>query len=114
MILGCTGCWPAGCTGRWAQLLLRQVQRTHSRRLEAGIGQPHARRRLAAGYMAIARLTNRLPETDLEGIEHRDRNDLAAATADLRDAAATERSVLTGSPWPRGSLRLPRRLPASW
>jgi hypothetical protein len=41
--------------------------------------------------MAIARPANRRLETELEGVEHRDHNRLAAAKADLRDAAATER-----------------------
>ena len=41
--------------------------------------------------MAIARPANRRLDADLEGVEHRDHNHLAAARADLRDAAATER-----------------------
>ncbi len=41
--------------------------------------------------MAIARPANRRLDTDLEGVEHRDHGHLAAAEADLRDAAATER-----------------------
>ena len=82
MILGCTGVQPVAAAG----------SATHSPPAgKPGLAVGHARRRLAAGYMAIARPANRRLETDLEGIEHRDRNDLAAATADLRDAAATER-----------------------
>jgi hypothetical protein len=46
---------------------------------------------LAARYLAIAQAGNRRLEHDFDGLEGRDGNDLAAARADLRDAAATER-----------------------
>jgi CRP-like cAMP-binding protein len=74
--MGCAGLLATGCA---------------SARPTAGPATGQAQRKIAAGYMAIARPANRRLETDLEGIEHRDRNHLAAAKADLRDAAATER-----------------------
>jgi hypothetical protein len=46
---------------------------------------------LAARYLAIAEAGNRRLEHDFNGLEGRDRGNLAAARADLRDAAATER-----------------------
>ncbi|HXY71546.1 MAG TPA: hypothetical protein VEM41_03310 [Actinomycetota bacterium] len=49
------------------------------------------RRALGAQYLVIARSGNRRLETDFDGLEDRDGHDLAAAEADLRDAAATER-----------------------
>jgi hypothetical protein len=42
-------------------------------------------------YLAIAVAGNRRLEADLDPLERRDRNRLARADADLRDAAATER-----------------------
>jgi hypothetical protein len=50
-----------------------------------------ARRALAARYLVIARAGNRRLNADFDPLEDRDRNDLARAKADLRDAAATER-----------------------
>jgi len=44
----------------------------------------------ARSYLAIARPANRRLETDFDGLDDH-RNDLAAAKADLRDAAVTER-----------------------
>lgn len=45
----------------------------------------------AARYLAIARAGNRRLDIDFDRLEGRDRNRLAAADADLRDAASTER-----------------------
>ena len=50
-----------------------------------------ARRALAARYLAIANAGNRRLDADFGRLQGRDRNHLAAAEADLRDAAATER-----------------------
>jgi hypothetical protein len=50
-----------------------------------------ARRALGARYLVIARAGNRRLDADFDPLEERDRNDLARAKADLRDAAATER-----------------------
>jgi hypothetical protein len=46
---------------------------------------------LAAEYLVIARAGNRRLEADFDPLEGRDRNHLAAAKADLRNAASTER-----------------------
>jgi hypothetical protein len=50
-----------------------------------------ARGAIAARYLVIARAGNERLEDDFDPLEGRDRNHLAAAEADLRDAAATER-----------------------
>jgi len=76
VVVGCAGLLATGCA---------------SARPAAVPAAGQAQRKIAAGYMAIARPANRRLEADLEGVEHRDRNHLAAAKADLRDAAATER-----------------------
>jgi hypothetical protein len=49
------------------------------------------RRALAARYLVIAEAGNRRLDVDFGRLEGRDRNRLATAEADLRDAAATER-----------------------
>src|SRR5436190_18319569 len=51
---------------------------------------PAQRKAAARSYLAIARPANRRLETDFGGLDDH-RGDLAAARADLRDAAATER-----------------------
>jgi hypothetical protein len=51
---------------------------------------PAQRKAAARSYLAIALPANRRLETDFDGLKDH-RGDLAAATADLRDAAATER-----------------------
>jgi hypothetical protein len=59
----------------------------------APVGQaisPAQQKAAARSYLAIARPANRRLETDFDGLNDH-RNDLAAAKADLRDAAATER-----------------------
>jgi len=62
------------------------VPRSSTAALTSGV-----RRALAAQYVVIARAGNRRLEIDFDGLEDRDGRDLAAAEADLRDAAATER-----------------------
>lgn len=54
-------------------------------------GATAARRVLAAEYLAIARAGNRRLDHDFDALDGRDRGHLAAADADLRDIAATER-----------------------
>ncbi len=49
------------------------------------------RRALAARYLAIAVPANHKLDHDFDGLKEHQRHDLAAADADLRDAAATER-----------------------
>jgi hypothetical protein len=51
---------------------------------------PAQQKEASRSYLAIARPANRRLETDFDGLDDH-RNDLAAAKADLRDAAATER-----------------------
>ena len=51
-----------------------------------------SRSALAAGYLAIAAAGNRRLEADFDRLNGHDRADLAAARADLQDAAATERA----------------------
>ena len=48
-------------------------------------------RTLAAKYLAIAQPANRQLDHDFDGLKDRENTDLAAAEADLRNAAATER-----------------------
>lgn len=48
-------------------------------------------RALAAQYLVIAAAGNRRLEADFDGLAGRDRHNLRASLADLRDAAATER-----------------------
>jgi hypothetical protein len=50
-----------------------------------------SRRVLAAQYLVIAKAGNRRLEADFDPLEGRDRDHLAAAKADLRNAASTER-----------------------
>jgi hypothetical protein len=50
-----------------------------------------AGRTVAASYLAIAQEGNQRLDIDFDRLEGRDRNRLAAADADLRDAASTER-----------------------
>jgi hypothetical protein len=45
----------------------------------------------ATRYLAIARAGNKRLETDFDGLREAENGDLAAAAADLRDAAVTER-----------------------
>lgn len=87
--LGCAVLLGAGCVaGKPAP------QAQHARSRAAAAGGTAARpenRTAAARYLAIATAGNRRLDTDFGRLEGRDRNRLAAAEADLRDAAATER-----------------------
>jgi hypothetical protein len=70
-------------------------------------------RALAARYLAIAQAGNRRLEHDFDGLEGRDRGNLAAARADLRDAAATELLFdrrLLAIAFPPGTERIARLL----
>jgi hypothetical protein len=70
-------------------------------------------RALAARYLAIAQAGNRRLEHDFDGLEGPDRGNLAAARADLRDAAATERLFdqrLLAIAFPPGTERIVRML----
>ena len=72
-----------------------------------------ARRALAARYLAIAVAGNRRLEIDFDRLAGRDRSDMAAARADLRDAAATERLFdqrLADIAFPAGTEKIARLL----
>lgn len=56
-----------------------------------GLAIRSAGRALGVRYLVIATAGNRRLNADFDPLEGRDRNDLARAKADLRDAAATER-----------------------
>jgi hypothetical protein len=74
---------------------------------------PAARAAAAAGYARIARAGNRRLEIDFTSLAGRDRAHLAAARADLRDAAATERLFdrrLLALRLPAGAGRIARLL----
>jgi hypothetical protein len=87
--LGCAAMLGAGCAaGKPAPPPHQATSPT------AAAGRPAAglaKRAAAARYLAIAKAGNRRLEIDFDRLEGRDRNRLAAAEADLRDAAATER-----------------------
>jgi hypothetical protein len=87
--LGCAALLGAGC----AAAKPAPTARPPASRIAAagGIASGPARRALAARYLAIANAGNRRLDVDFGRLEGRDRNRLAAAEADLRDAAATER-----------------------
>jgi len=68
---------------------------------------------LAARYLAVANAGNRRLELAFDPLEHRDRNNLARAEADLRGAAATERLFdrrLLAISFPQGTNRVARTL----
>jgi hypothetical protein len=82
--LACAALLAAGCSGSGPE----------PAPTPAGTAVPAAAastRALAASYLAIAQAGNRRLEHDFDGLKGRDRDNLAAARADLRDAAATER-----------------------
>jgi hypothetical protein len=87
VILGCAVLLAAGCTGADRPAAPAQA----SPATPAGQALSAAQRKMVArSYLAIARPANRRLETDFDGLDDH-RGDLAAAQADLRDAAATER-----------------------
>ena len=85
-----TGC---GAAGGSAAAPPSQAAPAHpSPAVPAGqVLSPAQRRAAARSYLAIARPANRRLDADFDGLEDDDRDDLAGARADLRDAAATER-----------------------
>jgi len=62
-----------------------------ARDMRSGPISSGVRRALAARYLVIAEAGNRRLEIDFDGLEELGNRHLAAAEADLRDAAATER-----------------------
>jgi hypothetical protein len=78
-----------GCSSAGAPAAAAPAQASQA--APAGQAISPAQQKVAAhSYLAIARPANRRLETDFDGLDDH-RNDLAAAKADLRDAAATER-----------------------
>ena len=88
---GCAGLLAAGCAGTGRPGAAAPAAAGPSHAASAGPAASQAQRGLAARYLAIARAGNRRLETDFDGLKGRDRENLAAAQADLLDAAATER-----------------------
>jgi hypothetical protein len=78
-----------GCSSAGAPAAAAPAQASQA--APAGQAISRAQQQAAArSYLAIARPANRRLETDFDGLDDH-RNELAAAKADLRDAAATER-----------------------
>ena len=78
-----------------------------------GTAARHERRALAARYLAIAAAGNRRLEAAFDRLNGPDRADLAAARADLHDAAATERTFdqrLARVTFPAGTQAIARLL----
>ena len=89
MALGCAALLAAGCSGTDRPAATAPAQASPA--APAGQALSPAQRKMAArSYLAIALPANRRLETDFDGLDDH-RGDLAAAQADLRDAAATER-----------------------
>jgi hypothetical protein len=87
--LGCAALLAAGCSGTDGPAATAPAQASPA--APAGQALSPAQRKMAArSYLAIALPANRRLETDFDGLDDH-RGDLAAAKADLRDAAATER-----------------------
>jgi hypothetical protein len=88
-VLGCTALLGAGCAAdRVGASAHESVSPTTTNtRLASGL----ARRAAGAAYLLIAAAGNRRLDADFDPLEGSERNDLARAKADLRDAAATER-----------------------
>jgi hypothetical protein len=88
VVLGCAALLAAGCSGG-GRPAAASAHASHA--APAGQAISPAQRKMAArSYLAIALPANRRLETDFDGLKDH-RGDLAAAQADLRDAAATER-----------------------
>ena len=88
-VLGGTALLGAGCA---ADRLAAPAQESAARPIAASaLVFAWPPRSPAARYLAIATAGNRRLNADFDPLEGRDRNDLARAQTDLRDAAATER-----------------------
>jgi hypothetical protein len=88
---GCVMLVTAGCAGGRPSAPAPSGQASTHAGTMAGTAAGSARQALAARYLAIAAAGNRRLETDFDRLNGPDRTDLAAARADLQDAAATER-----------------------
>lgn len=87
--LGCAALLSAACTS--AKPAPAGDRPPSATVVAGGFASGPARRALAARYLAIADAGNRRLDAAFGRLQRRDRNHLAAAEADLRDAAATER-----------------------
>jgi hypothetical protein len=88
--LGCAALLATGCAAARGPAAAAPAQPSHTAPAAQALS-PAQREAAARSYLAIARPANRRLETDFDGLEDDDRDNLAAARADLRDAAATER-----------------------
>ena len=108
-VLGCAALL-AGCGAHVGASAHQSASRSAATN-GAAVGAP--RRVLAARYLLLARAGNRRLEADFDPLEGRDRDHLAAAQADLRDAASTERLFdrrLRGIKFPPKTERVAREL----
>jgi hypothetical protein len=100
---------PAASTGRSAS----PAAARRSAPAAATTLAPARREALAGRYLAIALPANHRLDHEVEGFADHQRSDLAAAEADLRAEAATERRFdrqLAGIPFPAGIAALARAL----
>jgi len=105
----CSGARSTASAGSQSRSNQARVTRSPSQVIATGT----ARKALAARYLAIAVAGNRRLEIDFDGLAGRDRDSLARARADLRDAAATEHLFdrrLLAIVFPAGIERIARAL----
>ena len=105
LVTGCAVLLAAGCGSGTVSAA------DHASATEVTTGT--ARQTLAARYLAIAQPANRQLDHDFDGLEDNDDAHLAAAEADLRAAAATERRfdrLLLGIAFPAGTEAIVRLL----
>jgi len=89
VVLGCAALLAAGCAGDGQPAATPSAPASPAAPAVQTLS-PAQRKAAARSYLAIARPANRRLETDFDGLDNH-RGNLAAAQADLRDAAATER-----------------------
>lgn len=109
LITACSGAGPSASAVKQSPSNTARAASSSSPAVPTGA----ARKALAARYLAIAVAGNRRLEIDFDGLEGRDRDNLARARADLRDAAATERLFdrrLLAIVFPAGTERIARAL----
>jgi hypothetical protein len=89
-LLGCAALLASGCGSASQPAPAAPAQPSQATPAATAIS-PAQRKTAARSYLAIARPANRRLDRDFDGLEDSDHDDLAAAQADLLDAAATER-----------------------